>query len=132
MPKSAHKEKNHPVIGLFIEGATVMHQSGLFFGAAESVRLRGASLICVPGGTPGEMQPGQAGIHNPLYEHISAADIDGLIISGTLGNYVSPETFSSFYSRYLPLPMVSIGFLRTPWRLLRIHMKFAWCVNGGW
>jgi signal transduction histidine kinase/DNA-binding LacI/PurR family transcriptional regulator len=109
MTKSAHKEKKQPVIGLFIEGLTVMHQSGLFFGAAEGVRLRGASLICVPGGTPGEMQPGQTGIHNPLYEHTSAADVDGLIISGTFGNYVSPETFSNFYSRYLPMPMVSIG-----------------------
>ncbi|HUI90726.1 MAG TPA: substrate-binding domain-containing protein [Chitinivibrionales bacterium] len=109
MPKSARKEKTHAVIGLFIEGATVMHQSNLFYGAALGVRLRGASLICVPSITSGETQQNQSGTHNPLFEHVSAADIDGLIISGTLGSYDSPEAFGSFYSRYLPLPMVSIG-----------------------
>jgi signal transduction histidine kinase/DNA-binding LacI/PurR family transcriptional regulator len=102
-------KKPRLLIGLFIEGETIIHQSGLFYGAADTVRQRGASLICVPGGTPGENRDGRSVLQNPLYDHISATDVDGLIVSGSHGNYVSPEMFSTFYSRYLPLPMVSIG-----------------------
>jgi signal transduction histidine kinase/DNA-binding LacI/PurR family transcriptional regulator len=109
MHRTSHKEKTlSPVIGLFLEGASVVRQSGLFFGAAEIARQRGASLICIPGVSPEKARQHQPGARNSLYDHVSAADIDGLIISGVLGAYVSPETFRNLYGRYLPMPIVSV------------------------
>jgi signal transduction histidine kinase/DNA-binding LacI/PurR family transcriptional regulator len=109
MTKSGHTEKKqHPVVGLLLEGSSVVRQSGLFLGAAEAARRRGASIICIPGGTPGDQPFAGPVLRSPLYDHVSSADVDGLIISGTFGASVSPETFRNFCSRYAPMPLVSI------------------------
>jgi signal transduction histidine kinase/DNA-binding LacI/PurR family transcriptional regulator len=110
MTKTVHRDRqNRPVVGLFIEGATAMYQSGLLLGVTDTVRLRGACLISVPGSAPSEQSRNQKAGTNPLYGHISAADIDGLIISGTLGSSLTPDTFRDLYNRYLPLPIVGIA-----------------------
>lgn len=109
MTRQVHKDrKRHPLIGLFLEDVPIAYQAGLFFGAADAARQRGASMICIPGQVSEKVPTGPAGSTSPLFYHVSPADVDGLIISGTLGTYVSPEEFMSVYSRYLPKPVVSI------------------------
>jgi PAS domain S-box-containing protein len=46
---------------------------------------------------------------NVVYDLVSADNVDGLIIEGSLGNFVTPEEFSRFRDRYRPLPMVSLA-----------------------
>ena len=98
-----------PVVGLFIEGATVMYQSGLLLGVTDSLRLRNASLISVPGSVPSGQARDVRGGMNPLHNHVGAADIDGLILSGTVGNFMTQENFKDLYKRYSPLPVVGIA-----------------------
>ncbi|HMD68733.1 MAG TPA: hypothetical protein VKF42_07610, partial [Chitinivibrionales bacterium] len=98
-------KKRRPVIGLFLEGVPIAYQAGLFFGAADAARQRGASIICVPGQASEKVPTGPA---PPLFNHVSPADVDGLVISGALGRNVSPEEFMSLYGRFLSKPMVSI------------------------
>jgi signal transduction histidine kinase/DNA-binding LacI/PurR family transcriptional regulator len=110
MTRSPSRERQgRPVVGLFIEGATVLYQSGLLLGVTDLLRQRGACLISVPGNVPSEHSHENAGGAHTLYSHINAGDLDGLIISGTLGNYLTQEKFRDLYSRYLPLPIVSIA-----------------------
>ena len=109
MLKSDQKEtSSHPVIGLFIDGVSVVRQSALFLGVAEAVRKRAASLICIPGDDSHVVTNETGGGGSSLYNHVSPADVDGIIISSALGSYVSPETFRSLWSRFLPMPIVSI------------------------
>jgi len=105
----SRQRQGRPVVGLFIEGATTLYQSGILLGVTDLLRQRGACLISVPGGIPSGHSPNTSGGTQALYSHISAGDLDGLIISGTLGNYLSQEKFRDLYSRYLPLPIVSIA-----------------------
>ena len=106
MTKTAHRDT---VVGLFVEGATALYQTGLLLGVADTLRQRGACLLSVPGSAPSERSKENPGDLNPLYRHISAADLDGLILAGSLGNYLTKEKFKELYSRYLPMPIVSIA-----------------------
>jgi DNA-binding LacI/PurR family transcriptional regulator/anti-anti-sigma regulatory factor/putative methionine-R-sulfoxide reductase with GAF domain len=47
-----------------------------------------------------------------FYDLIAAERMDGLLISGTLGNYVTTAEFGDFITRYRPMPMV--GITQTP------------------
>ena len=47
-----------------------------------------------------------------LYDLVDAEGVDGLVISGTLGNFITTEEFRSFVDRFRPLPMV--GIAQTP------------------
>jgi signal transduction histidine kinase/DNA-binding LacI/PurR family transcriptional regulator len=109
MTKPGHKDKKqHPVIGLFLEGVPMARQAGLFFGAADAARQRGASLMCIPGQASEKTPPGRAGPANVLFNHVGPSDVDGLVVSGTLGTYESPEAFENLYGRFLPKPTVTI------------------------
>jgi signal transduction histidine kinase/DNA-binding LacI/PurR family transcriptional regulator len=110
MTRTVHRDPlNRPVVGLFIEGATAMYQSGLPLGVADTLRQRGACLISVPGSAPSEHSRDNPGNLNPLYRHIGAADLDGLILSGSLGNYLTNAKFKELYTRYAPMPVVSVA-----------------------
>jgi signal transduction histidine kinase/DNA-binding LacI/PurR family transcriptional regulator len=101
--------RKRPVIGLFIEGATAMYQSGLLHGVTDTLRERDACLVSIPGGVPSGQPSEGRGVINPLYNHVGAADLDGLILSGTVGNFLTPDKFRELYNRYLPLPVVGIA-----------------------
>ncbi len=108
MAKYSHRDKsNKPVIGLFIENAAAFYQTGLLIGVNETVKNRGASLICVPG--YGADEPSVASGFNALYNHISAADLDGLIVPSSPSSTLTQDKFTELSRRYSPMPMVSIG-----------------------
>jgi len=108
MAKYSHRDKsNKPVIGLFIENAAAFFQTGLLIGVNETVKNRGASLICMPG--YGSEEPRFFSGLNPLYNHVSAADLNGLIVPSSPSIPMTQDKFRELSRRFSPLPIVSIG-----------------------
>jgi serine phosphatase RsbU (regulator of sigma subunit)/DNA-binding LacI/PurR family transcriptional regulator len=56
--------------------------------------------------------PGYSAQHGVFHDVGTSERVDGLLISGTMGNYVATAEFASFVNRYRPLPMV--GITQTP------------------
>ena len=85
------------------------YHNAVLCGAADAARERGASLICFAGGmldTPHRFH----GPRNVIYDMVGADTIDGLVMmSGTMGNYVSAQQLAAFCERFAPLPMCSIS-----------------------
>jgi|GEM_PF-3005123 signal transduction histidine kinase/DNA-binding LacI/PurR family transcriptional regulator len=107
MTRQGHKEKRqYPVIGLFLDGAPLEHQAGLFFGAADVARQRGAGIICLPGRQPERDCSDLFGRTTSLCGYVGRTDVDGLIISGAR---MSQEACFGLYARYGSRPIVSIG-----------------------
>jgi DNA-binding LacI/PurR family transcriptional regulator/anti-anti-sigma regulatory factor/putative methionine-R-sulfoxide reductase with GAF domain len=50
--------------------------------------------------------------HSIFYDLIAAERVNGLLVSGTLGNHVTAAEFRDFIERYRPMPMV--GITQTP------------------
>jgi DNA-binding LacI/PurR family transcriptional regulator len=106
------ESQTRPTIGLLIHAITGAggYESAVWNGVADAARDRDANLICFPGGmlypSPTEEPDAQ---RNAVYDLATADNVDGLIISGALGGFVTPEESESFYDRYHPLPMVSIA-----------------------
>jgi DNA-binding LacI/PurR family transcriptional regulator/GAF domain-containing protein len=46
---------------------------------------------------------------NAAYDLATADSVDGLVVTGSLASYVSPEEFKAFCEHYHPLPIVSVG-----------------------
>ncbi len=103
--ESAHKK----TICLLIEGVAGMYYSHVWPGVADCARENGYNLICYAGGSlrmspqnPYEVQ------RNIIYSHIDIKSIDGLIISGTLKNFISDREFAHFMERFQGLPVVTL------------------------
>ena len=48
--------------------------------------------------------------YNVAFDYAHVQNLDGIIlVSGVLSSFLTPAEFSNFYSRYAPLPMVSLG-----------------------
>ncbi|PHV71231.1 hypothetical protein CS063_05945 [Sporanaerobium hydrogeniformans] len=48
--------------------------------------------------------------YNVAFDYAHAENLDGIIlVSGVLSSFLTPTEFSHFYSKYSPLPMVSLG-----------------------
>lgn len=68
------------------------------------------NLICFPGGT---ISPDSPDAHTRqrhlLYGLANTQRLDGLIVSDTISNTVTPDEIVNFYHRYPSLPIISIG-----------------------
>jgi sigma-B regulation protein RsbU (phosphoserine phosphatase) len=102
-----------PTIGFLVEGVTGLsgYQSVIWAGITDAAYAQGANLICFTGGRLGFYPLNEFEVwRNLVYDLVSADNVDGLIISGgSLSSYVSMEEFETFYGRYCPMPMVSVG-----------------------
>ena len=106
------KSVNHPLpaVGLLIEGITGPYQSGIWPGMVEFARESGLHLICYCGGSldtspqnPWEYQ------RNSLFEIAQKDNLDGYIISGSLGGYIQRDKFIEFVRRFQGRKLVSLS-----------------------
>ena len=99
-----------PVIGLLTESLNNLYQSNIWIGASDEAIRRGYTLICFAGGSlnvsswdPYEPQ------RNIIYNLIDVQHLKGLIIAGSLGNFISTSEFEAFYNRFRDIPLVGLG-----------------------
>jgi DNA-binding LacI/PurR family transcriptional regulator/GAF domain-containing protein len=107
--KRAKSQHVRPTIGLFCQGLLNEYDVGLWTGVADVARERGVNLILFGGGILHDLH-GFNKQANVLYDLASAETVDGLVIWGAqLAQIIDLEEMQSFFERYRPLPMVSIG-----------------------
>jgi len=106
MPHSSARKKN---ICLLLEGFAGMYYSNLWPGVVDGAKEHGCNLICYAGGSlrlsPQNPYEGQ---RNIIYNHIDKKNIDGLIVSGTLKNFISDREFALFMEQFQGLPVVTL------------------------
>ncbi|MBN1219151.1 MAG: substrate-binding domain-containing protein [Anaerolineae bacterium] len=101
-------QKSRPTIGLLSEIGGSSYHNALWTGFADAAPDLDVNLICYVGGTINVSTYGFDAQRNILYHLVGAERVDGLVISGTIGNFITTEEFRSFVNRYRPLPMVGI------------------------
>ena len=106
MSESIQRRKN---ICLLLEGVAGLYYSNLWPGAVDGAKEHGCNLICYAGGAlrispqnPYEVQ------RNIIYNFIDKKKVDGLIVSGTLKNFISDREFALFMERFQGLPIVTL------------------------
>lgn len=95
-------------IAFLVDWVEREYQIKLLQGATDAARRHGVNLFCLEGGIL-KRNPDMF-YRNRLYELVNPGNIDGLIIAtAVLGNPLPAEELKQFCSKYLPLPIVSIG-----------------------
>ena len=99
-----------PVIGFLTESLTSLYQSNLWIGASDAAMRSGYSLFCFAGGSLSrsswdEFEPQR----NIIYNFIDTGALKGIIIAGSLGNFITGDEFRSFYNRFTDIPLVCLG-----------------------
>lgn len=97
-------------IGLLIEGLEGVYQSRVYRSVAATLELHNANLICFSGGSL-RISPLNEFEHqqNVLYRLVTPKTLDGIIVSSSIGSFVSEEEFDDFLEGFSGLPIVSIG-----------------------
>jgi DNA-binding LacI/PurR family transcriptional regulator/anti-anti-sigma regulatory factor/putative methionine-R-sulfoxide reductase with GAF domain len=104
--------RSRPTIGLLSEAGGSPYHNALWAGFASAALELDVNLMCYVGGTINAPEYGFDPQRNILYDLVAAEKVDGLLICGTIGNYITTEEFQSLIDRYRPLPMV--GITQTP------------------
>ena len=102
-------QSSRPTIGLLTEVGLTPYNNFLWAGFADAASKLDVNLIGYVGGVLNSSQYGYDPQRNILYDLVSSERVDGLLIAGILGNFVTTEEFTSFIDRYRPLPMVGIS-----------------------
>ncbi|MBN1428869.1 MAG: substrate-binding domain-containing protein [Anaerolineae bacterium] len=99
-----------PTLGLFISrlGRYGNYQEAIWRGVAQAAEEYQADVLCFVGGDL-ESQIGFQKHWNVTYDLAGPDNLDGLIVSAALQNYITIEAMARFCARYAPLPMVSIA-----------------------
>lgn len=110
MSNKIQPETDVSIIGFLTESVNSLYQSRIWIGASDEALKRGYSLVCFAGGSlkvsswdPFEPQ------RNNVYNHIDVRRLKGLIIAGSLGNFIPPSEFETFYSRFKSIPLIGLG-----------------------
>jgi DNA-binding LacI/PurR family transcriptional regulator/anti-anti-sigma regulatory factor len=112
--KSPHAEsrKVRPTIGLLAEVSTGQgdYQNALWTGIMDGALEQDVNVLCFFGGmlhlSSVDSFESQ---RNLIYDLATFANVDGVIISATVGNFVSVEEFKSFFDRYRSMPVVGVA-----------------------
>lgn len=105
MPAAHRKER--PVIGLLAKSLVEVRRSPAWVELAILAEERDFNLLVFVGG----MLKSPLGFEaqgNLLYDFVTPSNVDGLIVTGSLGHYVGPEGLQEFCERFRPLPLVSL------------------------
>jgi serine phosphatase RsbU (regulator of sigma subunit)/DNA-binding LacI/PurR family transcriptional regulator len=99
-----------PTIGLLTEGLSGDYQAGAWPGIVDAVHENKLNLLCFCGGSlrkssenPWDHQG------NIVYKMAQKHRLDGLIIAGHLGSYVSDDEFNEFLGHYRHLKTVALA-----------------------
>jgi DNA-binding LacI/PurR family transcriptional regulator/serine phosphatase RsbU (regulator of sigma subunit) len=82
----------------------------IWSGASDAAKRLGYSLVCFAGGSLdkawNEFEPQR----NAVYNFIDKNQLNGIVISGSLGNFISESKFKEFYNQFINiLPSVCLG-----------------------
>ncbi len=104
------KPPNRLQIGLLVEGVEGVYQSDIFKGISLTLTNNDVELYCFSGGSL-RSSPSNQFEHqrNRAYELAQKNRLDGLIIFGSLGNFVDAQEFRSFIDRFSSLPIITVG-----------------------
>lgn len=99
-----------PAIGFLTESLVSLYQSDIWIGASDAATRLGYSMFCFAGGSLSksswdEWEPQR----NLIYNFIDTHRFRGIILAGSLGNFVSEREFRKFYKRYTAVPLVCLG-----------------------
>ena len=101
--------KNKMTIGLLIEGISGPYQAGVWPGIADTARSLGVGCICYCGGSLDKSPQNEWEFQrNALFDLALKDNLDGYIISGSLGNHITHERFMEFIDRFRGKPVVSL------------------------
>ena len=96
-------------IGLLSEVPWSSYLDDLWAGFVSAASELDVNLICYVGGAVNTSAYGSDPQRNILYDLVTDERVDGLIISGTIGNYITADEFRSFVNRYRSMPMVGVA-----------------------
>lgn len=97
-------------IGLLTESLSGAYQSGVWPGLFDAARENGADLLCYCGGALGSSpQDPWEYQRNILYDFARESDLDGYIIVGSIGSYLSRGDFDAFLRRFGGKPILTIA-----------------------
>ncbi len=106
--------RKRPTIGMLAEVGRSPYHRAVWKGLIDAASELDVNLIWYlsrPLNAPDYSGP--YSVQHDVFHDLSAAEgVDGLLVSGTMGNYVATTEFASFINRYRPLPMV--GIAQTP------------------
>jgi DNA-binding LacI/PurR family transcriptional regulator/anti-anti-sigma regulatory factor len=108
---NVRSSKTRPTIGFLGYGPSEPLNATVWAGIADVARERDVNLINFPG-NPLQSRRGFEAQANVLYDLVSSARVDGLVIwAGTLSHHAGAEAVERMCERYRPLPMVNLGAL---------------------
>ncbi len=112
--KGKHRMSNvrprnsRPTIGLLSGIGRSPYYNDLWAGFVGAASELDVNLICYVSGFINA--PNRFDVRDDiLYDLVTDERVDGLIISGTLGNLLTGDEFKDFINRYRPLPMVGVA-----------------------
>jgi DNA-binding LacI/PurR family transcriptional regulator/serine phosphatase RsbU (regulator of sigma subunit) len=97
-------------ICLLLEGLSGLYYSNLWPGIVAAAKENGCNVVCFTGGAL-KLSPNNPYevYRNKIYDFVDITKFDGLIISGTLKNFISETEFAKFMERFNGLPTVSLA-----------------------
>ncbi|MBN2535352.1 MAG: diguanylate cyclase [Spirochaetales bacterium] len=107
--KNIKNLKTRPTIGLLIGELEESYQARVWPGVADYAQEHDVNLIIFVGKAP-RSPYGYDYQHNCIYKIVHKNFIDGLVVlSGTLGNFLTPGELAKFYKQFRSIPIVSIA-----------------------
>ncbi len=99
-----------PTIGLLVNEVVGGTQSGRFWdGVVDVAAANNLNVLCFAGHRLQDTE-GYNARANIIYEFVDKARLDGLIVwASALASYVGVQRLQEFYTRFHPLPIVSVG-----------------------
>jgi DNA-binding LacI/PurR family transcriptional regulator/signal transduction histidine kinase len=98
---------SRPTIGILAEVGGSPYHAAIWDGFIDAASELDVNLIWYLGDVARLFQNSMQ--DSVFHDLIAAERVDGLLMSGTLGNYVATTEFESFIDRYRPMPMVGIA-----------------------
>ncbi|MBN1798692.1 MAG: substrate-binding domain-containing protein [Spirochaetales bacterium] len=108
MAKQEGIAKKRPAIGFLIDVFNNQYQMEVWSGVSDTCAKEDLNLVCFCGGA--FKSPYEHDARTKVYELIHKKDIDGLIIlSSTIGNFISKQELKQFCSTFSGIPTLNIG-----------------------
>jgi phosphoserine phosphatase RsbU/P len=107
---TAMSDSTLPTIGFLTESLNSLYQSNIWIGASDTAVKLGYTLVCFAGGSLfksswNEYEPQR----NAIYNFLDKQKLSGIVIAGSLGNFISGSDFKNFYHQFVDIPLVCLG-----------------------
>lgn len=103
---------SRPTIGFLVERAAGLgdYQNAIWAAVVDAACELDVNCLCFIGGSlQHSPQDAFESQRNVLYDLVAAENVDGVIVSATLGSYASPQVLQDFCDRHRSLPMICIA-----------------------